>query len=52
MWVGGHFRTATDVFWAVKMVSSILNIEIRVHVIDNGKNKIRGDGVERVWAWR
>jgi len=41
------FRTATDVFWAVKMISSFLNIEICVHMIDNGNNEIRSVGVER-----
>jgi len=41
------FRAATDICWAVKMISSLLNIEIRVHVIDNGNNEIRGGGVER-----
>jgi len=32
---------------ALKMISSLLSIEIRVHVIDNGNNEIRGGGVER-----
>jgi len=29
------------------MISSLLSIEVRVHVIDNGNNKIRGSKVER-----
>jgi len=29
------------------MIASLLSIEIRVHVIDNGNNEIRGGGVER-----
>jgi len=29
------------------MISSLLSIEIRVHVIDNGNNEIRGGGVGR-----
>jgi len=41
------FRTATDFFWAVKMISNPLSIEIYMHVIDNGNNEIRGGGVER-----
>ena len=41
------FRAATDVCWAVKMLSSLLSIEIHVHMIDNGNNEIRGSGVER-----
>ena len=32
---------------SVKMISSFLSIEIRVHMIDNGNNEIRGSGVER-----
>jgi len=29
------------------MISSLLSIEIRVHVINNGNNEIRGGRVER-----
>jgi len=29
------------------MISSLLSIEMRVHVIDNGNNEIRGGGVEK-----
>ena len=29
------------------MISSFLSIEIHVHMIENSKNKIRGDWVER-----
>ena len=29
------------------MVASVLSIKIRVHVIDNGNNEIRGGGVKR-----
>jgi len=32
-----------DICWAVKIIPSLLGIEIRVHVIDN---EIRGSGVE------
>jgi len=32
---------------AVKMISSLLSIEIRVHVIDNGNNETRSGRVER-----
>jgi len=38
---------ATDICWAIKMTSSLLTIEIHVHVINNCNNKIRGSGVER-----
>ena len=41
------FRATTDVSWAVKTISSLLIIEICVHVIDNVNNEIRGGGVER-----
>jgi len=41
------FRVATDICWAVRMISSLLSIEIRVHVVDNGNNEIRGGLVER-----
>jgi len=35
-----YFRAATDVCWAVKMISSFHSIEICMHVIDNGNNEI------------
>ena len=41
------FRAATDICWVVKMISSLVSIEIHVHVIDNSNNEIRGGGVER-----
>ena len=41
------FNTATDVCQPVKMISSLLSIEIRVHMIDYGNSEIRGSGVER-----
>ena len=41
------FRAATEICWAVKMLTSLLCIEIHVHMIDNGNNEIRGGGVER-----
>jgi len=41
------FRAATDVCWAVNMISSLLSIEICVHMINNGNNEIRGGRVER-----
>ena len=41
------FRAAKDVCWAIKMISSLLSIEICVHMIDNGNDEIRGGGVER-----
>jgi len=42
-----YFRAATDVCWAIKMISSLLSVEIHVRVIDNANNEIRGGGVER-----
>jgi len=39
------FRAAKDAHWAVKMISSLLGIEIWVHVIDNSNNEIRGGGM-------
>jgi len=33
------------------MTSSLLSIEIYVHVIDNSSNEIRGSGVERDAGW-
>ena len=31
------------------MISSLLSIKIRVHVIDNSNNEIRGSGVKGMW---
>ena len=40
-------RAAKDAHLAVKMIPSLISIEIRVHLIDNGNNEIRGGGLER-----
>ena len=42
------FRAAKDICWVVKMISSVLaQKQLRVHVINNRNNGIRGGGVER-----
>ena len=41
------FRAATDVCWAVKMITSLFKHRNTCASIDNGNNKIRGGGVER-----
>ena len=38
------FRAATDVCWAVKMISSLLSINIHVHVIDMAIMKLEAVG--------